>query len=191
MIIRRRFLDGLQKGTVSLAFRRWRRPSVKSGGKLLTPVGLLHIGDIEIVALEDISKADAVRAGYDDRDALVADLNQRKDGVVYRIGLGPLEPDPRVALRKKDATGSELQDLIARLSRLDARSRAPWTRRVLELLHSHPAVRAGDLCKMVGQDKLSFKINVRKLKSLGLTESLEIGYRLSPRGEALLGRLRR
>jgi len=30
---------------------------------------------------------------------------------------------------------------------------------------------------------------VRKLKELGLTESLEVGYRLSPRGRALLERL--
>jgi hypothetical protein len=36
------------------------------------------------------------------------------------------------------------------------------------------------------QDKLTFKANVRKLKSLGLTVSLEVGYRLSPRGRALL-----
>jgi len=51
--------------------------------------------------------------------------------------------------------------------------------------------RAGDLCRMAGQDKMSFKLNVRKLKTLGLTESLEVGYRLSPRGIALLDELRR
>jgi hypothetical protein len=33
-------------------------------------------------------------------------------------------------------------------------------------------------------------LNVRKLKHLGLTESLGTGYRLSPRGEALLDSLR-
>jgi hypothetical protein len=37
-------------------------------------------------------------------------------------------------------------------------------------------------------ERLPFKANVRKLKALGLTESLDIGYRLSPRGEALLAR---
>jgi hypothetical protein len=191
VIIRQRFLEGIQRGAVTLAFRRWRRPSVKSGGTLLTALGLLHIGDIKVVAVEDISNADARRAGYDSRESLVTELNEREEGSVYRIELGPLEADPRVALRKKGATGSELQDLIVRLSRLDARANAPWTRRVLELLQRHPARRAGDLCEMVGQDKPSFKINVRKLKALGLTESLEIGYRLSPRGEALLGKLRR
>jgi hypothetical protein len=44
---------------------------------------------------------------------------------------------------------------------------------------------------MAGQDKIAFKLNVRKLKALGLTESLEVGYRLSRRGAALLDELRR
>jgi hypothetical protein len=192
VIIRRRFLDGVQKGTVTLAFRRWRRPSVKPGGTLLTAAGLLHIGDIEVVAVRDISDDDAQRAGYDSRESLITELNERKDGEVYRIAFGRLEPDPRVALRERRADDSELQSLIARLDKLDARaSVAPWTRRVLEVIDTHPAVRASELCAMVGQERLPFKLNVRKLKALGLTESLEVGYRLSPRGVALLGRLRR
>jgi hypothetical protein len=192
VIIRRHFLDGIQKGTVTLAFRRWRRPSVKAGGTLLTAAGLLHIGDIEIVELQDISHADARRAGYDDRESLVDELNERKEGKIYRIEFGSLEADPRVALRQRRDDESELQALIVRLDKLDARADgAPWTRRVMEVIDAHPAVRAGDLCAMVGQERLPFKLNVRKLKTLGLTESLEVGYRLSPRGEALLDRLRR
>lgn len=42
---------------------------------------------------------------------------------------------------------------------------------------------------LMGQEKLHFKTDVRKLKALGLTESLEVGYRLSPRGTALLDTL--
>jgi hypothetical protein len=192
VLFRQEFLEGLQKGTVTLAFRRWRRPSVKTGGTLLTPVGLLHIGTVDITTIEDVSNADARRAGYDNRDALVTELNARQEGNVYRIELGPLGPDPRIALRQRHAVDSELQDLIVQLDRLDARSqRAPWTRRVLDILHANPAVRAGDLCGMVGQEKYVFKLNVRKLKKLGLTESLDVGYRLSPRGTALLAKLRR
>lgn len=192
MIIRRHFLDGIQKGTVTLAFRRWRRPSVKAGGTLLTAAGLLHIGDIEIVELQDISNADARRAGYDDRESLVDELNERKEGKIYRIEFGSLDADPRVALRQRRDNESELQALIGRLDQLDARAGgAPWTQRVMEVIDAHPAVRAGNLCAMVGQERPAFKLNVRKLKALGLTESLEVGYRLSPRGEALLDRLRR
>jgi Mn-dependent DtxR family transcriptional regulator len=47
-------------------------------------------------------------------------------------------------------------------------------------------VRAADLAKHLGRDRKSFKTDVRKLKELGLTESLEVGYRLSPRGRAWL-----
>ena len=191
MIFRQPFLRGLQNGTLTLAFRRWRRPSVKSGGTLLTAVGLLHIGAIEIVDVEDISNCDAQRAGYDRRETLLSELNERTEGKVYRIELGPLEPDPRIALRQRRPDDSELQELMVRLDRLDARSGgAPWTRRVLDVVAAHPAVRAGDLCAKVRQERNAFKLNVRKLKHLGLTESLEIGYRLSPRGEALLARLR-
>ena len=42
------------------------------------------------------------------------------------------------------------------------------------------------LARHAQQDRPAFKINVRKLKEMGLTESLDTGYRLSPRGEALL-----
>jgi hypothetical protein len=45
-------------------------------------------------------------------------------------------------------------------------------------------VRAGDLAVELGREREPFKIDVRKLKNLGLTTSLEVGYRLSPRGEA-------
>ena len=40
-------------------------------------------------------------------------------------------------------------------------------------------------------DTSRFKPLVRKLKALGLTESLEVGYRLSPRGAAVLAALDR
>jgi len=53
----------------------------------------------------------------------------------------------------------------------------------------HPGRRAGDLAQMLGRDTRTFKLDVRKLKALGLTISLETGYRLSPRGEAFLARV--
>ena len=42
------------------------------------------------------------------------------------------------------------------------------------------------LAARAGIDRPTFKQRVRRLKALGLTESLEVGYRLSPRGEAVL-----
>lgn len=191
MIFRQAFLDGIANGRIDLAFRRWRRPSVKPGGTLLTAAGLLHIGAVEIVSVDEISDKQAKRAGYPSRGALIAELMEREEGAVYCIELGKLEADPRIALREQTASGDEIEALIEKLARLDKRSGSgPWTRRVLEIIRAHPAVNSSTLCVMAGQDRPSFKLNVRKLKALGLTESLEVGYRLSPRGAALLDKLR-
>ena len=187
MLFQQRFLDGIRDGSITLAFRRWRRPSVRAGGTLLTPVGELTISSLAQVTLNGISEKDARRAGYESLDALLAALRERTEGQIYRIELGPLRPDPRIALRATDAlSDEETRDLAARLKRLDDHASRPWTLPTLELIRARPGVRAGDLCRALGQDKDSFKLNVRKLKALGLTESLEVGYQLSPRGRALL-----
>src|SRR5687768_2280271 len=128
MLFRQRFLDGIRAGTVTLAFRRWRRPTVRTGGTLLTAVGELPIAAVTPIALDRISRADARRAGYESRDALMAELMRRAEGTVYRIELGPVRPDPRIALRTSPAHDPEDQrKLLERLQRLDARAAgAPW-----------------------------------------------------------------
>jgi hypothetical protein len=188
MILTQGVLDGIRHGTISRAYRRWRRPTVKTGGTLLTAAGQLEIRAVAPVLLDAITAEDAHAAGYPSREALVADLASRPDGVLYRIDFGSLGPDPRVALRQQAPVDeAERQDLRARLLRLDARAEGgAWTRRALEAIRDHPGRRAADLCRQVGQERQAFKANVRKLKALGLTESLEVGYRLSPRGAAVL-----
>ncbi len=184
MLFRQQQLDGIRSGVITLAFRRWRRPSVRSGGTLLTAIGELSIPSVAPVELDQLTEADARRAGFPSREALVEELNRRAEGQVYRIELGPLRADPRIELRQSLAdTEEESRALRERLRRLDERAgEGAWTRRTLEVVRAHPGVRAGDLCVMVGQEKEPFKLNVRKLKNLGLTESLGTGYRLSPRG---------
>lgn len=195
MLFKQAFLDGIQAGTITLAFRRWQRPTVKAGGTLLTAVGQLSIDDVKPVTLAQITAADARRAGWDSLEALKKELQSggrdadADDSRIYRIELGKLRPDPRVALRAEGLDGAAAEDLRVRLERLDARAAGgPWTRRTLELIRDHPGVRAGDLCAKVKMEMPPFKVNVRKLKALGLTESLEVGYRLSPRGRAWLAR---
>lgn len=192
MLFRKEFLEGIRAGAVTLAFRRWRRPSVRAGGTLLTPVGQLAIKTIEPIDLNRISAADVDRAGYESRELLLAELQRRPEGEIYRIELGSLLPDPRIALRETSTvTDAEFHVVRSRLSRLDARAEdGALTFRILAAISSHPGARAGDVCDLVAQEKEQFKLNVRKLKNLGLTESLGTGYRLSPRGEALLGFLR-
>jgi hypothetical protein len=107
---------------------------------------------------------------------------------VYRIDFHHAGADPREALRQADAlSADELAGLRARLDRLDRAARGgPWTAATLRLIGDRPRVRAADLAAAAGRERLAFKADVRKLKELGLTESLEVGYRLSPRGRALL-----
>lgn len=187
MILDRHALDRIASGEVSLAFRRWRRPTVRSGGTLLTALGQLQIGDVATIDINAITSDDARRAGFGSRDELIAALDRRTEGDVYRIELGGFKADPRIALRETPLDESQFAELRKRLDRLDAVSPdGPWTLKTLEVIRDHPGLRAGDLCRLVGQERDRFKPNVRKLKTLGLTISLEIGYRLSPRGEAYL-----
>ena len=188
MLFKRLFLDGIVSGEITAAFRRWTRPTVRAGGTLKTAVGVLAIDSVEQVPPGVITEAEARRAGYPSRDALMAELDAREQGEIYRIELRYAGPDPRIALRARaELSGEELAALRKKLDRLDGASPVgPWTLAVLRLIGRNPGVRAGDLASQFGQERAAFKVNVRKLKGLGLTESLEIGYRLSPRGRALL-----
>ena len=134
MIIREGVLKAIRDGTITLAFRRWRRPSVRSGGSLLTSVGKLQIRDVTPIDVAAISVSDARKAGYSTREELLAELDSRTEGMIYRIELGPVSADPRVALRESRPDEKDLLELKERLSRLDARAGAPWTVRVLELI---------------------------------------------------------
>ena len=187
MLLDRDTLDRIARGEVSLAFRRWRRPTVRTGGTLQTSAGRLDIGSVAVVEIDAVTDEEARLAGYPSRPALLGELNRRADGDVYRIELGSLRPDPRVALRKAPLDQRQTRDLRQRLDRMDAASPdGPWTRKTLQVIRDHPEVRAADLSRLVGQERDRFKPNVRKLKNLGLTMSLEVGYRLSPRGESYL-----
>ena len=187
MLIRRAQLDAIVRGEVDLAFRRWKRPTVKAGGTLKTAVGVLAIDAVERVTLKSITPALARRTGYEDRSQLLDELKKR-EGTVYRIRLHHAGADPRIALRKKaKLTTAERKELREKLEGYDRRSRlGPWTRAVLEIIRDRPATLSTDLAEELGFERAWFKANVRKLKALGLTESLEIGYRLSPRGLAYL-----
>ncbi len=114
-------------------------------------------------------------------------LNQRQDGDVYRIKVKYAGADSRIALRKRGKlTANEIATILNKLDRMDRASRhGPWTWATLSLIEDHPARRAIELAQEMGLEKPAFKSNVRKLKEMGLTESLEIGYRMSLRGKTV------
>jgi hypothetical protein len=180
-------LEGVRDGTVDLAFRRWDRPRVKVGSRLRTAVGVVEVVSVEQVGLSALRADDARRAGATSLTALKGALSARPDRPVFRIGLRYGGPDPREALRAAVPDAAEVPRILAGLDRLDAASAiGPWTRATLRIIDRNPEVRAPDLAAELGRETLDFKKDVRKLKERGLTESLAIGYRLSPRGEAVL-----
>ena len=172
---------------MTLAFRRWRRPTVKAGGTLRTRAGVLAIESVDVVDERDVTEAEVRRAGAESREALLAGLPG--EGPLQRIAFRLAGPDPRIALRaRSDISAAERAEIDTRLARLDAASRhGPWTAKVLGLIAERPRTRAPDLAASLGRETAPFKADVRKLKELGLTESLEVGYRLSPRGRAYYG----
>jgi hypothetical protein len=186
-----RHWPGLADGTITLAFRRWPRPRVRARHRYRTPAGVLEVDAIEVVELGDIDDEQARQAGFQGRDDLVRLLERKREGVVYRIAFHHAGPDPRIELRERaELSPDQLDELRARLADIDARTkRGPWTHAYLRLISERPGVLAAELAPLVGRPRLPFKADVRRLKELGLTESLEVGYRLSPRGQALLAAL--
>jgi hypothetical protein len=191
MLFDMKTLAAIERGDITVAFRNWKRPTVKEGGTLKTAVGVLAIDAVARVDPGGITAAEAAAAGFGSADEVRSALAERADSVVYRIRFHLAGPDPRIDLRERATlTDEEWARLRGRLGRWDLASpEGPWTGAALRLIGSSPGVRAADLAPAVGQAKDRFKRNVRKLKGLGLTESMETGYRLSPRGRSVLARL--
>ena len=118
------------------------------------------------------------------REQLLKLMERKAPAPIWRVGLRYAGEDPRVSLRNTaELSAEERAALVARLDRFDRASRSgPWTRPGARAHRGQPGPRAPDLAAELGRDTGQFKRDVRKLKELGLTESLEIGYRLSPRG---------
>jgi len=181
VLFRRATLDGIAAGEIDLAFRRWPRARVKAGTALRTAIGVVEVVSVEVVEADDVGGRDAKRAGFASREALLAELHRHGAGALHRIRLRRGGEDPRLALREKATlSADERSELERRLARMSG------ARELLALIAANPGVRAADLAAQVGRELRLFKASVRRLKELGLTESLDVGYRLAPRGRALL-----
>ena len=191
MLLKANVLARIVAGDIDLVFRRWKRAGVKAGGTQMTQLGVIGIDSVNIVSEGEITAKDAKAAGFASKNDLVADLYDRKEDI-YRIGVRWIGEDPRNALRTNDKLGKkELNEIIGKLQKLDAGSqRGNWTQTYLQMIHDQPNTHAGILAAQLGLDIPHFKPWVRKLKALGLTESLRPGYRLSPRGQKVLKALR-
>jgi hypothetical protein len=189
------FWPGIADGSITVAYRWWTAPTVVAGRPYRTAGGRVEVVSVDVVDPAGITDDDAATAGHpsaDDVRAWLQKVRQRGSaagGQVYRVEFRRLdEPDPRQVLANTaDLSPEDLADLDRRLDRLDRASKiGPWTRQTLQLIAERPATRAPDLAESVGRETPPFKLDVRKLKNLGLTISLNPGYRLSPRGRAYL-----
>lgn len=187
-----RLRHGLRDGSITVAFRRWRRVQVVEGHQYRTGAGLVLAESVEAISPDDITPSLARAAGFPDVRTAVADLRGDPDLPLYCIRFRALDgPDPRDELARTDVlTDADVAAIGKRLARLDAASkRGPWTSDVLEQIASRPAVSSALLAADLEWDRPDYKLHVRHLKALGLTISLDVGYRLSPRGSAYLARL--
>ena len=169
-------------GTVTVAFRRWKRPSVRAGGTLHSPAGLLAIDSLDAIADGEVTDADARAAGAAGAADVLAALPST--GTLYRVRFHRVGDDPRLALREQARLDEADLDAVRRALR-----RTDWGVPTLRLLAARPAVVSTELAAAEGVERAVFKRRVRRLKALGLTESLDVGYRLSPRGRAVLAAL--
>lgn len=180
---------GLADGSITRTFRTWKRAQARPGGRYRVGGMLLEVDAVGRVAVHDLTDTDARAAGESDLAALRRRLGDAD--TVWRVDLRYVGPDDRITLREDaDLSAEQMTDLQSRLRRLDAASaHGPWTADVLGLIGERPGVVSTELAAALGRERQAFKIDVRKLKDLGLTESLEVGYRLSPRGRAALAAL--
>lgn len=190
-------LDGLVDGSVSRTYRRWVTVRPKVGSRFTTRVGVVEVTGITVVDPGSLTDEDARAAGYADLARLQRwldkaargprDTRRDEQGQLHRIDLTIAGPDPRVALRESATLDdADVADLRKRLDRMDAAAEKPWTRQALRQIAAQPGVVSTVLADAVGEERFFFKTRVRRLKALGLTESLPVGYRISPRGQAFL-----
>jgi hypothetical protein len=129
-----------------------------------------------------------VEAGFASAKSLTGLLQSQKEGQIYKIAVSYLKEDPRIELRAKSLMSEEeFAEIKASLDNLDKLSKVgKWTTKTLIAIKDNPKLKAADLAVVAKKEKEWLKLNVRKLKALGLTISHEPGYTLSPRGEAYL-----
>lgn len=192
LLFQKRFHEGLLSGAVTLTFRRWARPHVRGGGRYRChPIGVLEVDEVREVRVAQITDAEAHQAGFTSRETLIEYMKSASEEPllpstqVWRIALHHGGDGDRVELALEDQLSTQdVQQITARLARLDAQH--PWTRETLAIIKRQPRVAASRLATVLGRETLPFKTDVRKLKKLGLTQSFEVGYEISPRGRAYL-----
>jgi hypothetical protein len=181
-------MPGIVDGSITVTFRGWKKAQAVAGGRHRIWGELIEVDDVRLVEADEISDADALHAGAASAQAVRDRIGDAASGPIWRVQFHYVGPDDRIALRSTPELSAEERAAIQmRLDRMDRASKVgPWTTKTLRLIATYPGMVSTALARQLDQDRPAFKINVRKLKELGLTESLEVGYRLSPLGDAFM-----
>ena len=156
---------------------------VKPGATQLTQAGLLKITDIQEVDANKLTSKE-----LRDSDQTITGIHKLAsgDGFLFEIRVQFAGADPRISLRNKALENiDDYHNLKIKLDKYDKSKNGPWTH-ILDEINQHPGKKAQTLANNLSLEKLWLKTQIRKLKALGLTISLDVGYKLSPRGFSYL-----
>ena len=186
MLFRKEFLDKIKNGQIRLAFRRWKKLSIKSGGQLKTAIGIIEFKKITPIKMKDLTANLAAQSGFSDLDKLLKYL--ASEGTIYKIEFDLVGPDPRLKLREENKISkTEMDLLVQKLHSLDTRGAIKnWVIKTLQWISENPGTPSRFLASNLNVEQLKLKVYIRKLKNLGLTISLGTGYAISARGKVVL-----
>ena len=166
-------LEGMSAGgRITLQFRRWGQGPGAAGDEAADADRRARRAQAwrwsSVRTIED-----ARAAGYDDAEHVLGVVSSARAPCTGSRCASPGQ-DPAIALRERRPPTTRC-----------SRGWSGWATWAYEVLAaSTPVLRAPDLAATFGRETAAFQRDVRKLKELGLTESLEIGYRCFPRGQA-------
>jgi len=200
LLFQKRFHEGIVSGAIDRTFRIWPTARVKAGARYRChPIGVLEVDSIDRMQIREIGEDDAQKAGFSSRSELLEFLSQMAkqplsetaELFLVRFHHGGDGDRVSVAL-ETNLSNEEIRATEEKLVKLDQRSSyGPWTQETLALIEQYPRTAASKLAERAGRETKPFKADVVKLKKLGLTQSFEVGYEVSPRGRAFLEALRR
>lgn len=182
MLFKTRFHEGIRTGEITMTLRAWQKPQATPGNAYkLGASESIVVTAVDLVALSEIRPRDAKASGFSSTDELVAMLRKASTrkltsrSKIYRIRFR------YAGERGDDAPSHSLEVLHAKLDRMGA-----WSRHLLKLIARNRGVSSAILSEQFGRERLRFKADVRKLKRLGLTRSLDVGYEITEAGKSLL-----
>ena len=179
------YKQAIAAGTLTRTYRRWKSPQAKVDGTYnIHPYGAILVTSISQLRLQDASIKDIQQSGFDSANAIAEHLKTSLNETVYCVHFRYIGTDAVKQIDTGRLPTIELEAISIKLMRMNKTKL--WTHHALRLVRDQPAKRAADLAPILEMDLPTFKRNMRKLKNLGLTLSLETGYQITARGTQMI-----